>query len=76
MFALLKMSKRHLLSITYQLQICLKEIELDKVNLKLVSKELKHLAVILQYYARRLIFMKQKKSLLIFKEKRQILLHF
>ena len=46
--------------------------------LKLVSKELQHLAAILQHYAGCLIFMKQILffSLLIFKKKRQILLHF
>ena len=44
--------------------------------LKLVFKELYHLAAILQHYVRRLIFMKHFFSLLIFKKKRPILLHF
>ena len=42
----------------------------------LVSKELNHLAAILHVYAGGLIFMKQKKILLFFKKKMEILLHF
>ena len=44
--------------------------------LDLVSKKLNHLAIILHVYARGLNFMKQKKLLLFFKKKMEILLHF
>ena len=44
-------------------------------QVELVSKELYHLATILQHYAGSLIFMKWKK-LLFFKKKRELLLHF
>ena len=50
--------------------------EIIVLHLKLVSKELLHLAAILQHHARSLIFMKHFFSLLIFKKKRQILWHF
>ena len=53
------------------------QIRLQKETyVELVSKDLNHLAAILYVYARRLIFMNQKKILLFFKMKREILLHF
>ena len=42
--------------------------------LELVSKELNHLAAILHVYARGLIFI--VKKILLFRKKREILLHF
>ena len=65
--------------VPFQIQIVTDRSKLnkqDEVGIELVSKELNHLAAILHVNARGLNFKKKKKTLLCFKEKMEILLHF